>query len=153
MRRMRLNSVLLVFLCLVCGCENSFNSDVPSYPVNFELDIVGMYPHFIPENGFPQTMTFTEKRYVYDAIGFSGLLVWINMEGKYCAADLCCPHCLSRSTRVEAGPHDMYAVCPKCGEQYELTTRWAMPTKIAGNQPLRSYEVTVYPTGKILIRN
>ena len=120
---------------MLLSCERASNP-VPHYPVYMDLDLVAMYPHFVPDNGF-QTMTFTQKRYEYELIGYAGVLVWVGMDGQYHAADLCCSYCLSRTYPVE--PDGIFAVCPVCGETYDLSYGLANPTKGKTKYPLRPF--------------
>lgn len=133
----------IVFAVLVLGltaCGNDKRSRVPSYPVQFDIDIVAEYPHFVPANGY-QTLTFTKKRYMTDYIGYAGLLVWIDFNQQYQAADLCCPNCLDqhKPLRIDG----IFAVCDSCGEKYDLSYGLAVPQKGICDQALRKYEVGI----------
>jgi len=130
------------------GCDNSMQSDVPDYPVYIDVDIQNEHPGFVPACPC-QSLVFTEKRYEYEAIGYAGVVVWININGEYRAADLCCPHCLLRAQPVEV--NGIEAVCPVCGELFDLTT-YGFPTKGIADQPLRSYG-TSYTGVKLHVRN
>lgn len=142
--------LLCVFAVLATACDNEgMRSSVPPVYVRYSLDLVAEYPHFMPDNGF-QALTFTEPRNMYDAVGYAGLLVWVSMEGKYCAADLCCPYCLDRETPVEID--GFYAVCPKCGEKYDLSYGYAFPTQGRTREHLRLYTTFIQGT-KLIIRN
>jgi len=132
--------------CVSC-CDNS-QSNVPDYPVHLDIDIQNEYPHFVPAAPC-QSLVFKEKRYESDAIGYAGVVVWININGEYRAADLCCPKCLQRNKPVEVD--GMLAVCPTCSERFDLTT-YAFPTKGLADQPLKSYGVQ-YTGIKLHIRN
>ncbi len=145
--------IYIVIACAMLGlvgCENpNYHSSVPSYPVRLDVDIVAEYPHFVPDNGY-QTLTFTTKRYANEALGYSGILVWVDMSGKYQAADLCCPHCLLRTTPVTVD--GIYAHCPECGEDFDISYGYALPMHGMTQEPLRKY--TIYAQGsKIQIRN
>jgi len=112
------------------------------------MDIQNEYPHFV-QAAPCQSVVFKEARYASEAVGYAGVVVWININGNYRAADLCCPKCLSRNTPVRVDGID--AACPTCGEHFDLTTE-GFPTKGIANQPLKQYG-TRY-TGIILhIRN
>ena len=131
------------------GCKRNQLCDVPSYPVLFEMNIISMYPHFVPDNGF-QALTFTQKRYERDLIGYAGLLVWVDMDGRYNACDLCCPHCLDKTKPVTTD--GFYAVCPVCGEHFDLSYGLAVPTKGMTRQALRRFDAA-YHNGILMIRN
>lgn len=143
MRTEKAHRHILHFLLVVCcllvlsACENKTNP-VPDYPVHLDLDIPAMYPHFVPDNGF-QTLVFTQKRYDYELIGYAGVLVWVGMDGRYYAADLCCSRCIDQKQPV--APDGIFAVCPVCGEHYDLSYGLANPTKGIARQTLRRFSV------------
>lgn len=140
--------IICVVLLLLSSCrDTTFFSSVPSYPVQFELNIWAEYPHFVPDNGF-QALTFTQRRYDVDYLGFAGLLIWVDMNAEYKAADLCCTHCLTRDAAVRVD--GFYAVCDKCGEQYDISYGIGNPTKGISNEMLRHYKV-LYGNGKLRV--
>lgn len=143
-----LGSWLLAGLLTFSSCHNDATSNVPNCVVSLDLDIYKQYPHFVIENGF-QTMTFTEPRWRGDYLGYGGILVWINVINEYCAADMTCPRCLLPKKPVEV--EGFYAICPTCGEHFDLSTR-AFPTKGKADQPLRNYQVSFY-NGVLRVRN
>ena len=145
----RLRCLPLVFLLLLSACEGTQKCDVPSYPVVFDMNIMSEYPHFVPDNGY-QVMTFTEKRYARDLIGYAGLLVWVDMEGKYNACDLCCPHCLDPKQPVYVD--GIWAVCPVCDEHFDLSYGLAVPTQGHTRQALRRFSA-IYRGTTLSIRN
>ena len=83
-----------------------------------------------------------------DAVGYGGLLVYTTMDERYMACDLCCPKCLKRDVPVEAD--GMFAHCPICGEDYDLSYGYGIPTKGIGKERLRPYNAS-YANGKLLI--
>jgi hypothetical protein len=123
---------------LLLGCEYFNNQNpVPYVPVSYTLKITEEHPHFMIDNGY-QTMTITKPRYNYEYIGYCGLLIWIGMDGHYHAADLCCPNCVNKTKPVEVD--GLYAVCPICGEAFDLSYGYAFPTKGITKYPLRQYQ-------------
>jgi nitrite reductase/ring-hydroxylating ferredoxin subunit len=60
------------------------------------------------------------------------------MDGHYHAADLCCPNCVNKTKPVEVD--GLYAVCPICGEAFDLSYGYAFPTKGITKYPLRQYQ-------------
>lgn len=129
--------ILLMALTLV-ACENKQRSDIPSYPVYLDLDILGEFPHFVPDNGY-QIMIFTQRRFATEAVGYAGVLVWVDMQGRYQAADLCCPVCLKQDQPVEVD--GIFARCPECGEEFDLSYGYAVPTKGIARHALRKFKV------------
>ena len=145
--------ILIGFIgSLLLGCEDFNNQNpVPHVPVNYTLNITSEYPHFTTPLKF---ITITQKRYVYESIGYSGLLIWIGMDEKYYAADLCCPNCVNKTKPVEVD--GLYAVCPTCGEEFDLSYGYAFPTKGITKYPLRKYQAILhdmYSIRTLQIRN
>ena len=133
-RQLAVWGILLIGM-LFPSCEKQTNP-VPSYPVYLDLNIPAVYPHFVPDNGF-QTLSFTQKTYEYELLGYAGVLVWVGMDGHYYASDLCCSYCLDRQHPVI--PDGIFAVCPTCGEEYDLSYGLANPMKGLARQPLRRF--------------
>jgi nitrite reductase/ring-hydroxylating ferredoxin subunit len=135
MRRWLLIGLLL---CSLLGCENFNNQNpVPYVPVNYTLKITEEHPHFMIDNGY-QTMTITRTKFEREYLGYAGLLIWIGMDGNYHAADMCCPNCVNKTKPVEVD--GLYAVCPICGEAFDLSYGYAFPTKGITKYPLREYQ-------------
>ena len=134
-------------LCLIIGlilvvssCEDvNRRSSVPNVRVNYTLNITSEHPHFVRENGF-QTMTVTKRRYQNDLIGYAGLLIWVGMDNQYYAADLCCPYCVQAKKPIEVD--GIFAICPACGEQYDISYGFGHPTKGVTKEPLKRYNTS-----------
>jgi nitrite reductase/ring-hydroxylating ferredoxin subunit len=141
MRRWLLIGLLL---CSLLGCENFNNQNpVPYVPVNYTLKITEEHPHFMIDNGY-QTMTITRTKFEREYLGYAGLLIWIGMDGNYHAADMCCPNCVNKTKPVEVD--GLYAVCPICGEAFDLSYGYAFPTKGITKYPLRKYQAILNST-------
>lgn len=128
---------LLVGILSLVSCQQDYQSNVPDYPVNLDIDIEREYPGFVPAAPC-QSLVFDHKRYERDYIGYAGVVVWININGEYRAADLCCPKCLNRTKHVEV--NGIEAVCPLCGEAFDLML-YGFPIKGIVDQPLKPYDV------------
>lgn len=131
---------IISWMILFSGCDSNttFQSSVPTYPVQFDLNILAEYPHFVPANGY-QTMTITKQRYPQDYLGYAGLLLW-TANNQYYAADLCCPNCVHKGGAVEVD--GIFARCPVCGEEYDLSAGLGVPTKGISHELLRQYSAT-----------
>ena len=159
MLRVRNLLIAVIAALVLCGCEGTtFRSSVPTYPVRLSIDTrTGHYVHFIPENSY-EYITVDRQGYHYhsttlplaatDMIGYAGIVVYIDGTGNYNAFDLCCPHCLDRNhpTQVEG----LYATCPVCGEQYDLSYGLAVPTQGISKEYLRRYRV-INASGKLTV--
>jgi hypothetical protein len=71
--------------------------------------------------------------------------MWVDMNAKYQAADLCCPNCIRRDKPVEI--EGIYAICPVCKEYFDLSYGYAMPTKGKTKESLRKYQVLPQQNG------
>lgn len=129
--------ISILLLSALVGCKDINNRNPVSHvPVSYTLNITSEYPHFITANGY-QTLTITTTKFEREYIGYSGLLIWIGMDGSYHAADLCCTNCLYKHKPVEVD--GLFAVCPTCGESYDLSYGFANPTKGITQFPLKKY--------------
>ena len=150
----------LLFLLALCACDThtTYRSSVPSYPVNIRINTYeGTYVHFVhiytylivDEKGYHfngQTMPRKET----DRFGYAGVVVYIDGNGNYSAYDMACPNCVSQKDPVEVD--GMLAICPLCGEEYDLGSGYATPQKGISNEALRRYSLIV-SNRVITIRN
>ena len=96
----------------------------------------GAYVHFVPtalgeyvildKDGYHYN-GYNEPRPVTDMFGYGGVIIYINMFGNYDAYDLACPYCAAHSLCVPCEIDGMFAVCPRCGEHYDLGSGTAAP--------------------------
>ena len=139
-----------VFILGACEDPPIFRSSVPMYPVRITIDTnVGPFVQFIPtasyshiivnEDGYFYDGKFIQKPLGMDAWGYAGVVVYINMMGGYDAYDLCCPNCVyeRQACKVEG----IFATCPVCGEQFDLGSGTAVPTKGIAKEQLRRLNV------------
>lgn len=68
-------------------------------------------------------------RTVVDAYGYGGVVVYIDMFNTYHAFDLACPYCAGRGKRQSCEIDAPFAICPNCGERYDLGSGTAAPQK------------------------
>lgn len=156
------NILWLLLGCLLAGCDGNttFRSSVPSYPVNIKINTsLGMFVNFVPENIY--TYVIADKdgyhfngqalpRTELDRFGYAGVVVYIDGFGQYGAYDMACPHCVKQNAPVEID--GMFAVCPTCGEEYDLGGGYATPQKSISNEALRKYSLIV-SGGVVTVRN
>ena len=150
----------LLFLALM-GCENTtYRSSVPNRPVQLSINTAaGMYVHFVRENigayvvvdptGYHfngQTLPLTGTDYY----GYSGVVVCVDNNQNYSAFDLCCPHCVKQYAPCEVD--GIFAVCPICGEHYDLSFGYGTPTKGISHEALRKY-ITLYTYPRLTIHD
>ena len=131
----------IIRMGLICvmlsACNgNTYYSSVPSLPVQFVYNVLAEDPSFVTANTSAYKI-IKERRYETDYIGFAGLLLFVGMDMNYHAFDLACPHCLSVKNTLEVD--GIFAVCPICGEKYDLSYGYATPTVGITTEPLRKY--------------
>lgn len=148
--RQLIYAILCALMLGACDDPPTFSSSVPMYPVRINIDTnVGSFIHFIPtaiyshviinKDGYFHDGKFIQKPLATDAWGYAGVVVYINMMGGYDAYDLCCSNCVA--DRQACDVDALFATCPKCGEQYDLGSGTAVPTKGISNEYLRRLNV------------
>lgn len=153
--------ILITTAMLLTGCERTnWRSSVPDFPIRLEINTtVGMYVNFVPENvtsylivdagGF-HLNGITQPLTVQDAYGYAGTVVYIDGVHPYGAYDLCCPHCVKRDKPCIVD--GMYAICPECGEEYDIYLGNGVPMHGIANEPLKQYKATYNAsTGKLFV--
>lgn len=161
MQRIGLKSLLTVLAVLLLSCENnSFRSSVPTYPVHITIDTkLGEFVHFQPtatgsyvvanKDGYFLNGKYVLPLPVTDAYGYGGVVAYVDMFG-YSAYDLACPNCASKGLCQPCSIDGAFAVCPNCGEQYDLATGTAAPQKGLVRETLRRLNI-ITSDGKLTI--
>ena len=152
---MRRYGQLIGLLALVClsACDGtSFQSSVPAYPVRVVINTKTMFTDFMPENtnayitviqdGYYENGTFKQPVTVTDAWGYGGVVTYVSIAG-YVAYDLACPNCAAHGHKSPCEMDGIYAICPRCGEQYDIGSGYAMPQKSISKEALRQLNIIV----------
>ncbi len=157
-----MKKIFIILLAVVLsGCDRAnWQSSVPDFPIRLEINTnVGMYVNFVPENittyliadaGGIHLNGITQPLTVLDAYGYAGTVVYIDGVHPYGAYDLCCPHCVLRDKPCTVD--GMYAICPVCGEEYDIYLGNGVPMHGISQEPLKEYKA-VYnmSTGKVFV--
>ena len=160
----RHQQLIIGLLCLLlCGCDKDtpLQSSVPRYPVNITIDTrTGVFVHFKPEalntyvlvdqEGYHYNGTVVQRS-VLDAIGYGGVVVYIDINGQYNAWDLACPYCAGRGMRRPCTIDGIHAICSECGEHYDIGSGTAAPQKGIAKEYLLRIPIT-NTDGKLIIR-
>lgn len=141
--KMNFFKIFIVFLIITgvsAGCDNTSESSIPDAPVNLQLNmLVAPYNTFNTPNSY---IIYDKRKNEIDRIGYGGILLYIDYEGKYCAFDLTCPYEVSPNVRVS--PNDEgKAVCDKCGSVFELLYGIGAPVSGPAKEPLKRYRVVL----------
>jgi len=142
---------LIGILLLLTACEGTVNqSSVPRSPVHLEINTKLEFTDFVPsnlysyitvnQNGYKENGKFKKNVTMTDAWGYGGVVVYISDAG-YVAFDLACPYCASRGMNSPCDVDGISAVCPTCGEEYELWSGYAFPRKGISREAMRRIEV------------
>lgn len=153
--------ILIVLAVLLTACESTtFRSSVPTYPVHFSIDTkIGAFVHFanaaqndyvtLTEDGFRYNGQWVASRSGMDAYGYGGVVVFVGMNG-YTAHDLACPKCAAEGACKRCTIDGFMAVCPQCGEQYDLGSGTAAPQRGIAHEFLRRYNIII-SDGKLTV--
>ena len=145
---------LTLSIVLLSACSGTnFSSSVPSMPVRIDISILGKYVHFTPNNAGAYLEFLKPPKKYTEAYGYAGVVVYVTMDARYVAFDLCCPHCLNpaKPCRMDNGQSSnaklqtgIYAICPTCGEAYDLSYGLATPTNknLKTKEALRQYNAS-----------
>jgi len=155
--------ISLITLLLLTACDGTtFQSSVPTYPVRVVIDTrMGTFVHLQPDNFGSYVIANKEEGWYYlnttkvmplnvmDACGYAGVLVYVSLNG-YDAYDLACPYCAGKGRKQACTIDGMYAVCPHCGERYDLGSGTAVPTQGVARETLRRYNI-ITSDGKLTV--
>ena len=145
---------IFILLVVLTACKGTnFSSSVPTMPVRIDISILGEYVHFTPTNAGAYLEFVRPTKKFTEAYGYAGVVVYVTMDARYVAFDLCCPHCLNpeKPCRMDNGPSTsgklqtgIYAVCPVCTEAYDLSFGLATPTNknLKTKEALRQYNAS-----------
>lgn len=121
------NTVVVIMTCLfIAGCDDTYISSIPDYPVYLELNLVTTYPIF--RNSINKSMTFLTPVTAIERIGYGGILVYTGFDGAYYAFDMSCPY--EHKSTVRVHPNELgQAICEKCGTVYDIGYGVGNPSK------------------------
>lgn len=144
---------------LLCGCDGPTNSSVPVYPVRFEVNTKTVFIDFTPQNvnayitldrdGYKENGVWKLPATAMDAWGYGGVVLYVSMVG-YVAFDLACPLCAAKGSKSPCEMDGIYAVCPNCGEEYEVASGYGFPLKGISKEAMRRLNTYVSPNGDII---
>lgn len=130
--------LLSLFALLLLGCNSTFDSSVPDWPVYLELDLTYEDRDLKAIQAY-KLYTPTTINQATEKTGFSGVLVYHGIDGYY-AFDAACPVEHQASVRVEV-EDGVYAVCPRCGSKFNLLEGYGSPVEGSATEGLKRYPV------------
>lgn len=147
----------LLLLGILPGCIQQEKTLIPEASVHLELNLTYQDKALKVSQGYKiYTRDNVDQKIEEYGTGFGGVLVYhgINEVGgeSYYAFDAACPHCGRRDITLQVDSAHLYAVCPNCGEKYDLLYGIGNPTLGISKVGLKRYNVV--QVGSILtIRN
>lgn len=140
-RRINLFWGILAGLSLIFGgCDDTYISSIPNYPVSMQLNLTSTYPTF--KNSINRYLIFQKPVTASDRIGYGGILVYSGFDQEYYAFDLACPHEAKSSIRVK--PNDIgQAICDSCKTVYDISLGLGIPVSGPSREMLRKYKTSV----------
>ena len=125
------NIVVVTMTCLfIAGCDDTYISSIPDYPVSLQLNLYVNPYNTIKENP-NHYLIFDSKSPNYGgvyAIGYGGVLVYCGFDYNYYAFDLSCPY--EHKQEIKVKPNDLgQAVCEKCGTVFDIGYGVGNPSK------------------------
>lgn len=149
-----------IFALLLCGCDGPTRSSVPASPVHFQVNTKTDFIAFTPQNlnayitlnrdGYKMSWSeITLPALATDAWGYGGCVLYVSMVG-YVAFDLACPYCAAHGLKSPCEMDGIYAVCPECGEEYEIASGYGFPRKGISKEAMRRLNTYVSPNGDII---
>jgi len=130
---------LISSLCVLsfASCDDTYQSSIPDYPVNLELNLTSTYPNF---NGPNQFLIFTKPIIVNDRIGFGGIIVYTGLDENYYAFDMACPYEAKRTILVYPDTTGLpQVICKTCGSVYDVSYGIGNPTSGPSEEVLKRY--------------
>lgn len=155
----------LAMALAMAGCNRGivYNSSVPNAPVQLSINTKDAhFVHFIPANigtwvsvdrdGFHINSDKVSLPLTFsDYYGYAGVVMVVNCYSEYSAFDLCCPHCLTKYPHLTVKDGST-AVCPICGEEYNMAFGLGTPMKGISHEALKRYSC-MYSGDRLTVHN
>jgi nitrite reductase/ring-hydroxylating ferredoxin subunit len=118
MNRIKLYGFVTLLALQFVGCDDTYRSSIPDFPVQLNLDLATTYPTF--RNSYNKYIVFEKKIRVTDYIGYGGILVYSGFDGGYYAFDMSCPYEVKPTIKVR--PNDKgQAICDSCKTVFDIS--------------------------------
>ncbi|WP_291528866.1 hypothetical protein [Bacteroides sp. UBA939] len=152
MRKCSIIMGMIGWLC-VSGCEDSYESNIPSVSFYFSCDLSQARYYKIKT---PGQFLKVDKNINGLPVGYAGLLIGqsvFSAGGEYIAYDAACPVEASRHVSVEVQEDGFgTAQCPKCHATFGLSANGSRNDG-KGKESLRIYKVTVVSDNTLQVSN
>lgn len=133
---------LLVALWLtvaLTACENlNRKSPIPDTPVAMELVLLRDAPEL---NTIGNYKIYTMPPFLYQYIGYGGILLFHDFNDEISAFDLACPHEAQNTIRVDSLADGGIVTCRHCLTSYDISYGIGHPIKGVSKHALRKYKV------------
>lgn len=151
---MRFFSTALLFLLFMAGCGvEEKDSAIPQARVNLRVTALADYAHLRSIGNYMDFSLGDGKLYPTNTyLGFGGLIVFRNFDGKIMCVDKSCPVERDRYVQVTMD-HKLHATCKMCGSEYDLSWGLCVPISGPAKEPLKIYPHCVDNGTSITISN
>ncbi len=131
--------IFVILIFFACSCEN-FNrkTPIPDTPVSMELHLLRDAPELISIGNYK---IYTKPPYIYQYIGFGGILLFHDFNDEISAFDLACPHEANNNIRVDSLNAAGIVTCRKCFTSYDVSFGLGHPINGVSMFGLRKYKV------------
>lgn len=148
------------------SCQQNPVSSIPVCPVGIHINTnLDIFVHFQPTCLYDYVIADKEGLHYHDQLrryqegqgahGYGGIVTMVTTSdlNPYASFDLACPACYLSTGKCHVTHIDgFYAICPDCGEQYDLSSGTGYPTKSKSKESLKRYSTSVV-NGVVTVRN
>lgn len=97
--------------------------------------------------------TFIKPKYVYQYVGYGGVVVFHNFEDTFVAFDLACPNEVDANVLLNVDSIPGEAICQLCGSIFDIGYSRGYPVAGPCKCPMRQYGVMVDATNNVHVYN
>lgn len=128
----------LLIITILSACDQTFHkSPIPDTPVSMELILLRDAPELLNIGNYK---LYTKPPYIYNYIGYGGILLFHDFNDNISAFDLACPNEAINTIRVDSLDGGI-VTCRKCLTSYDVSFGIGNPIKGTSKFGLRKYKV------------
>jgi len=132
-------TVALSFIIALLSCtEEETSTSIPNSDVYIKTNYNDYTTLKIINNSVSYIRSSTAVIPTNFRLGYGGVLIYRDLDGKIQGCDLSCPVEASRSVLLEIKMP--YATCPQCGSKFDLSYGFAAPCGGPAKETLKKYK-------------
>ncbi len=132
---------IFVALLFLSSCKETLRSEVPNFPIYYELDLRSYEARGLSSLGSVIILNKIDKLGMSLGSGAIAVVRSIDDGEQYFAFDLLCPNDYISRTNLEID--NIYLSCPKCNSKYEIMYGSGGVVEGISKTPLRKYKATM----------